>query len=208
MSKGGICLKHKGLPLDEWVIFLMGYPAIGKGTQAKMMAETFELLHFSSGEILRQNDRAQRYIKARRLVPDNVYFPAIGSAMEAKLGNKKSLPGVVLDGVVRHGGQVVPIISRCKGFGYKKFVVLEYTGLTGGELLRRMEDRRQAEHRVDDTSELLKVGIQQYADTRLEIIDAFKLVGCPVVSVNASGNPETVFTDSLLALKPIMGIPR
>ena len=61
-------------------LLIMGPPGAGKGTQAKILAEKFNLVHLSTGDILRSEiDKgssmgleAQSYMNAGNLVPDKV----------------------------------------------------------------------------------------------------------------------------------------
>ena len=61
-------------------IILLGPPGAGKGTQAKILAKKFNLVHLSTGDILRKEIdkssevglKAQTYMNAGNLVPDEV----------------------------------------------------------------------------------------------------------------------------------------
>jgi adenylate kinase len=61
-------------------LILLGPPGCGKGTQAKLLAERWKLLHIGTGDILREAIRrqtpaglkAEPYIKNGQLVPDSL----------------------------------------------------------------------------------------------------------------------------------------
>ena len=61
-------------------IVLLGAPAAGKGTQCKSIAAQYDLLHLSSGDILRHQraagtelgKKAQSYMDSGALVPDEI----------------------------------------------------------------------------------------------------------------------------------------
>ena len=61
-------------------IVLLGAPGAGKGTQCKRVVDKFELVHLSSGDILRAEraanselgQKAQSYMDSGKLVPDDV----------------------------------------------------------------------------------------------------------------------------------------
>ena len=64
---------------------LLGPPGAGKGTQAKIIAEKYELVHVSSGDLFRDNLKrqtelgqlAQTYMTKGELVPDDVTIAMI-----------------------------------------------------------------------------------------------------------------------------------
>ena len=90
-------------------IVLLGPPGAGKGTQAKMLAEKLALAHISSGDIFRENLKAQTdlgklaqiYIDRGDLVPDDVTIAMI----EARLQKPDCSKGAVLDGFPRTPAQ-------------------------------------------------------------------------------------------------------
>ena len=86
-------------------IVLLGPPGVGKGTQAKIIAETLCLPHVSSGDLFRENIKnatelgqvAQSYIKKGELVPDDV---TIGMIRD-RLSCSDCKSGALLDGFPR-----------------------------------------------------------------------------------------------------------
>ena len=85
-------------------LLIMGPPGAGKGTQAKILAQKFNLVHLSTGDILRKEiDRnsevglkAQTYMNAGNLVPDEVLLEMMNSTLTELKDN-----GVILDGFPR-----------------------------------------------------------------------------------------------------------
>lgn len=90
-------------------IVLLGPPGVGKGTQAKRLAERKELAHISSGDLFRENiqretdlgRQAQTYMKKGELVPDDV---TIGMVRE-RLKGPDCQAGAILDGFPRTPAQ-------------------------------------------------------------------------------------------------------
>jgi adenylate kinase len=86
-------------------IVLLGPPGVGKGTQAKILAETAGLPHISSGDLFRENIKnetelgklAQSYMNRGELVPDDVTIGMI----RARLSRPDCAKGALLDGFPR-----------------------------------------------------------------------------------------------------------
>ena len=82
----------------------MGPPGAGKGTQAKILSDKYNLVHLSTGDILRTEIAnqtnigldAKNYMNQGLLVPDEVLL----SMMENTLTNLKE-SGIILDGFPR-----------------------------------------------------------------------------------------------------------
>ena len=83
---------------------IMGPPGAGKGTQAKILAQKFNLVHLSTGDILRKEIdkasktglKAQTYMNAGNLVPDEVLLAMMNSTLTELKDH-----GVILDGFPR-----------------------------------------------------------------------------------------------------------
>ena len=88
---------------------IMGPQGSGKGTQAKMLAVDYDLVHISVGDIFRwhvQNrtklgTKVQRYMKEGRLVPDEM----VADVVKTRLDIHDWRHGFVLDGFPRNGAQ-------------------------------------------------------------------------------------------------------
>lgn len=86
-------------------IVLLGAPGAGKGTQATLIAETYDIPHISTGEIFRKNiaERtpigivAKGYIDGGNLVPDDVTLEIV----KDRLKEDDCKDGYILDGFPR-----------------------------------------------------------------------------------------------------------
>ena len=86
-------------------LILLGPPGAGKGTQAKLLAEQFNIQQISTGDILRQAGKnktkmglkAKSYMDQGKLVPDNVVIGII----KDRLDNADCSKGFILDGFPR-----------------------------------------------------------------------------------------------------------
>ncbi|MDY0062412.1 MAG: adenylate kinase [Myxococcota bacterium] len=86
-------------------IILLGAPGAGKGSQAKLMVDTYQIPQISTGDLLRTAKaagtplglEAQRYMDAGLLVPDEV---VIGLVRE-RLAQPDCQGGFILDGFPR-----------------------------------------------------------------------------------------------------------
>jgi adenylate kinase len=86
-------------------IVMLGPPGVGKGTQAKILAEKTGLAHISSGDLFRENIKnqtelgklAQSIIKKGELVPDDVTIAMI----RERLSRPDCTAGAILDGFPR-----------------------------------------------------------------------------------------------------------
>ena len=90
-------------------IVMLGPPGVGKGTQAKILAERTDLAHISSGDLFRENIKnqtelgqlAQSYINKGELVPDDVTI----SMIRERISRPDCQAGAILDGFPRTPAQ-------------------------------------------------------------------------------------------------------
>lgn len=88
---------------------IMGVQGCGKGTQAKLLAESYDLVHISVGDIFRWNiqhhtklaARIRRIVDAGRLVPDDI----VAEIVHARLDDHDWNYGFILDGFPRNHAQ-------------------------------------------------------------------------------------------------------
>ena len=87
------------------IIIMLGAPGAGKGTQAKMIAETYHIPHISTGDIFRANikngtplgNEAKQYMDKGQLVPDELTVKLLLD----RVANEDCKNGYVLDGFPR-----------------------------------------------------------------------------------------------------------
>ena len=90
-------------------IVLLGPPGVGKGTQAKILADMTKLVHVSSGDLFRENIKnqtelgklAKSYLDKGDLVPDDVTI----SMIRDRLTRADCEAGAILDGFPRTPAQ-------------------------------------------------------------------------------------------------------
>jgi len=101
-------------------IVLLGPPGVGKGTQAKILAERTGLLHISSGDLFRENIKnqtelgkiAQSFMNKGELVPDDVTIAMI----KDRLARADCEAGAILDGFPRTPAQADALERMLAGF--------------------------------------------------------------------------------------------
>lgn len=100
-------MRYRSSQMHKYII--MGVQGCGKGTQAKMLKDTFDLAHISVGDILRWNLQAHTKLAARikrimnegQLVPDDIVEEIIRRRLEEHDWNY----GFILDGFPRNRRQ-------------------------------------------------------------------------------------------------------
>lgn len=126
-------------------LILLGPPGAGKGTQAKMLVETYGIPQISTGDMLREAVKnqtqlgleAKKYMDAGQLVPDEV---VIGLVKE-RLGRDDCAQGFMLDGFPRTVPQAEALdkVLAEMGKGIDHVISIE---VPNDELLRRLTGRR------------------------------------------------------------------
>jgi adenylate kinase len=126
-------------------MILMGPPGAGKGTQAKLLEERFDVPHISSGDLLRSavkrktpmGKRAKRFMDRGELVPDDIFL----GAMQERLARNDCARGFILDGFPRTVAQTEALASILSTTGTKMDSVVSIIVLRE-ELVKRLSGRR------------------------------------------------------------------
>ena len=125
-------------------LILLGLPGVGKGTQAKILAQRQGLLHISTGDMFREaaaagtelGKRAQEFMSAGALVPDEV---TIGMLLE-RIAQPDAAVGLMLDGFPRTIPQAEALDAALARQGSKIDRVL-YIQVPEAELVARLTGR-------------------------------------------------------------------
>jgi len=126
-------------------MILMGPPGAGKGTQAKLLEQRFQVPHVSSGDLLRAavkrktplGKQAKRFMDRGELVPDEILLGAI----EERLHQDDCANGVILDGFPRTLAQGTALKSMLAKMGLRIDHVLSFN-VPREDLVKRMSGRR------------------------------------------------------------------
>jgi len=113
-------------------IVLLGPPGVGKGTQAKILAETTKLAHVSSGDLFRENLKnqtelgrlAKSFMDKGELVPDDVTI----SMIRDRISRSDCEAGAILDGFPRTPAQADALEKMLAEFGSHVDAVPYITG--------------------------------------------------------------------------------
>ena len=125
-------------------LILLGLPGVGKGTQAKVLAQRQGLLHISTGDMFREaaaagtelGKRAQEFMSAGALVPDEV---TIGMLLE-RIAQPDAAKGLMLDGFPRTIPQAEALDKALAGQNTQIDSVL-YIQVPESELVARLTGR-------------------------------------------------------------------
>src|SRR5665647_2293624 len=109
-------------------LVLFGPPGAGKGTQAIYLAQTFNLVHLSTGDLLRQEIAAKtdlgraadEIISKGELVPDSIVI----SMIEVNLNKPGTTVGFIFDGFPRTVLQAQALDELLKKHNSKVSVML------------------------------------------------------------------------------------
>jgi adenylate kinase len=161
-------------------IFFIGPQGSGKGTQAKILANSLGFFHWDNGAICRaaalQDTDLGR--KVKNMVDNGIYLDD-QTLMEVAQDKLNSIPvttGIIFDGLPRRLSQAQFLIPFLQKQGRQNFATV-FLDIPKEESLSRLLKRAEIEHRTDDTPEKIEKRLQQYYDETLPILDYMKQHG-------------------------------
>ncbi|HZW37871.1 MAG TPA: adenylate kinase [Ignavibacteriaceae bacterium] len=211
-------------------IILFGAPGVGKGTQAKILSQKYDIPHISTGDILREAGRqkselglkAAEIMNRGELVPDEMIIGII----KETLGQSKYDNGFILDGFPRTVPQAIALDALLNELNINNIHLL-YLTANEEELVRRLTNRRACKvcgnifnyndiknldecpvcnakasfyHRKDDNEDTIRNRFSIYETSTKPVLEHYEQKG-KIAYINALGNIEDVTIEIEEALK-------
>jgi adenylate kinase len=184
-------------------IIFIGPPGAGKGTQAARIVAENRLAHLSTGDMLRAARdakteiglKADRYMSAGHLVPDEIILGIIGRRLE----QPDCRPGYLLDGFPRTIAQAEALDQLLAAKGTPLSVVLELR-VPEEELFRRLAGRG----RTDDAPEVIRQRLVAYRD-QTEPLLAYYAPSSRLKTIDGLGTVEEIYSRIQKVLAKLKG---
>ncbi|KAI9924133.1 hypothetical protein ASPWEDRAFT_26269 [Aspergillus wentii DTO 134E9] len=186
-------------PEQVTVVFLLGGPGSGKGTQSSNLVRDYGFVHLSAGDLLRAEqvregsqygDLIKTYIREGKIVPMEITVALLSNAMADSLtaaseSEKKSR--FLIDGFPRKLDQAV--------FFEKTVCPSQLTlflDCPEEVMEKRLIKRGETSGREDDNAESIRKRFRVFVETSMPVVTAFREQD-KVVSVEATGGVEDVY---------------
>lgn len=174
-------------------IIIFGPPGAGKGTQAKLISEKYDIIHLSTGEIFRSaiknetnlGKEVKAILDAGELVPDE----KVVGLVEEELKKSKYKEGYILDGFPR-------TVTQAKAFDEilekndESLTAFLQLKVPEEELVKRILSR--GEGRSDDTEEGVRKRLAVYREETEPVLEHYRKKGA-VEGIDGVGSIDEIF---------------
>ncbi|MCX6214440.1 adenylate kinase [Spirosoma sp.] len=188
-------------------LVLFGPPGAGKGTQSEYLIKKYNLVHLSTGDLLRSQIaagtelglRAKQLMDQGILVPDEVVIGMIESKLHenqtpATQSDASLTGGFIFDGFPRTVPQAVAL-DQLLGTHNTKITIMIALVVDSEELTRRLLLRGQTSGRPDDQNEeLIRRRVKEYNDKTAPVADYYSQQG-KFAAIDGIGEIDTIFKE-------------
>ncbi|RIV22306.1 adenylate kinase [Fibrisoma montanum] len=177
-------------------LVLFGPPGAGKGTQSEKLIKKYNLIHLSTGDLLRSEIaagtelglRAKQLMDQGLLVPDEVVIGMIDN----KLRENQSVAGFIFDGFPRTVPQAQALDELLSHYNTQITVMIALV-VDDEELTRRLLLRGQTSGRPDDSNEdLIRRRVKEYNDKTTPVADFYNRQD-KFTAIDGIGNIDEIF---------------
>jgi UMP-CMP kinase len=181
-------------PEKVTVVYILGGPGSGKGTQSAHLVQDYGFTHLSAGDLLRaEQDREgseygqliKDYLKDGEIVPMEVTVKLLENAMQANLSDSKGR--FLIDGFPRKMDQAAFFESSVC---HSKCTL--FLDCPEDVMKERLLNRGKTSGRSDDNAASIQKRFKTFVETSMPVVDYFETEG-RVVKVSAVGSEQEVY---------------
>ncbi len=176
-------------------IVIFGPPGSGKGTQSTKIVEKYNLIHLSTGDLLREEmenetplgKEVRQYIDKGLLVPDEIVL----KELYMRTSEHMDSPGFIFDGFPRTIVQAESLDEMLHKEGMAISLVISVE-VEEEELYKRLMGRGEDSGRSDDSDDIIRRRLEVYKEQTLPLIDYYKKQG-KMATINGMDPVDQVF---------------
>ncbi|XP_063283261.1 UMP-CMP kinase [Pelobates fuscus] len=193
------CARSLCVAMKPLVVFVLGGPGAGKGTQCERIVQKYGYTHLSAGDLLRDERKKpdsqfgeliETYIKDGKIVPVEITISLLQRAMEQTMAEHSDKNKFLIDGFPRNEDNLQGWEKTMNGKASVTFVL--FFDCDNETCIDRCLERGKSSGRSDDNRESLEKRIQTYLQSTRPIIDLYEKTG-KVRKVDASKSVDQVF---------------
>ena len=178
-------------------LILFGKPGSGKGTQASLIKNKYNLVHISTGDVFRKNMSnktdlgmlAKGYMEKGELVPDEVTVNMLKEELEDHL----PCEGFIFDGFPRTSYQAEKLDALLTKYSLNIHLTIALD-VDNETLIKRLLNRGKSSGRADDQSEdKINKRLQEY-DKKTKPLIEFYTKQNKYKSINGIGEMDDITT--------------
>eukprot|EP00439_Symbiodinium_sp_Y106_P054523 s3681_g7.t1 len=182
------------LKTPPFVVFVAGGPGCGKGTQCTRIKDEFNLIHLSTGDLMRAEVKAgsflggeiEKHMSAGTLVPDDIVLQLLKKAMIKNQDTNRFL----LDGFPRAVEQAQRFEREIAEVSFMLYLEASHETMMG-----RIKGRAATNPgRVDDNDETVRKRLEVFDQQTLPLCSYYGPIG-KLRKANAEKAPDEVFAE-------------
>ncbi|KAG2521288.1 hypothetical protein BBO99_00000717 [Phytophthora kernoviae] len=191
--------------LTKKILFVLGGPGAGKGTQCSKLVEKFGFVHLSAGDLLREERQSgsangeliDRMIKEGQIVPVKITLSLLQQAM-----NRSGRDLFLIDGFPRNFDNLQGWQEEMAEDEFQVQGVLFYD-CPESVMEERLMERGKTSGRTDDNAEAIRKRFRTYLDSTMPVIMYYEKQD-KVFKVDATPGPDEVFEATSALIGPLV----